>query len=354
MVKVGDRVRFLNSVGGGIVKKINKDIALVEEEDGFETPVLVRECVVIESGKKYDDIVPEKKGDLSPVSRNIIPEEEEDAEEELPLLETEEGERLNILLAFVPEERKNLQTSRFDTYLINDSNYFLDFTYSCKTDAGWIVRYHGSVEPNIKLYLETFGKEILNDLERICIQAIAYKKDKAFKQKNPISVEHRIDTVKFYKLHSFRENDYFDEEALIFPIVHNDVPERSFTIDPVEIENAIKQKKDSEKPERQAIKKKHRPANEPLEIDLHINALLDTTAGMSNSDMLQYQLQKVREILDEHKKEKGKKIIFIHGKGDGVLRNALINELKTKYKTFYYQDASFREYGYGATQVTIR
>ena len=235
-----------------------------------------------------------------------------------------------------------------------DSNYFLDFTYSCKTDAGWIVRYHGSVEPNIKLYLETFGKEILNDLERICIQAIAYKKDKAFKQKNPISVEHRIDTVKFYKLHSFRENDYFDEEALIFPIVHNDVPERSFAIDPVEIENAIKQKKDSEKPERQAIKKRHRPANEPLEIDLHINALLDTTAGMSNSDMLQYQLQKVREILDEHKKEKGKKVIFIHGKGDGVLRNALINELKTKYKTFYYQDASFREYGYGATQVTIR
>ena len=49
MVKVGDRVRFLNSVGGGIVKKINKDIALVEEEDGFETPVLLRECVVIEA-----------------------------------------------------------------------------------------------------------------------------------------------------------------------------------------------------------------------------------------------------------------------------------------------------------------
>ena len=354
MVKVGDRVRFLNSVGGGIVKKINKDIALVEEEDGFETPVLLRECVVIEAGKKYSDPVPEKRTDSPQISRNIIQEEEEEAEDELPLLETPEGERLNILLAFVPEERKNLQITRFDAYLINDSNYFLDFTYSCKTDAGWLVRYHGSIEPNIKLHLETFGKEILNDLERICIQAIAYKKEKAFKQKNPISVEHRVDTVKFYKLHSFRENDYFDEDALIFPIVRNDIPERSFIIDPVEIETAIKQKKDSEKPERQAIKKKHRPINEPLEIDLHINELLETTAGMSNSDILQYQLQKVREILNEHKNKKGRKIIFIHGKGDGVLRNALITELKTKYKTFYYQDASFREYGYGATQVTIR
>lgn len=41
MVKVGDKVRFLNSVGGGTVVKINKDIAYVEEEDGFETPVLI-------------------------------------------------------------------------------------------------------------------------------------------------------------------------------------------------------------------------------------------------------------------------------------------------------------------------
>lgn len=353
MVKVGDKVRFLNSVGGGIIKKINKDIALVEEEDGFETPVLLRECVIIESGKKqYSDPVPEQRSNPVQIQHNL-PEEEED-NDILPILETTEGEKLNILLAFVPEERKSLQTTRFDSYLVNDSNYFLDFTYSCKTDTGWKTRYHGTIEPNIKLHLETFGKEILNDLERISIQAIAYKKEKTFKQKNPISVEHRIDTVKFYKLHSFRENDYFDEDVLAFPIVKNDIPERSFTIDPAEIETAIKQKKDSERPERQIIKKKHRPVNEPLEIDLHINELLETTAGMNNADILQYQLQKIREILDEHKNEKGKKIIFIHGKGDGILRNALISEIKNKYKTFYYQDASFREYGYGATQVTIR
>ena len=37
----------------------------------------------------------------------------------------------------------------------------------------------------------------------------------------------------------------------------------------------------------------------------------------------------------------------------GVLRNALIKELRTHYKQCRYQDASFREYGYGATMVTI-
>jgi len=45
--------------------------------------------------------------------------------------------------------------------------------------------------------------------------------------------------------------------------------------------------------------------------------------------------------------------VFIHGKGEGVLRNALLKELRTKYKGCRSQDASFREYGFGATMVTI-
>lgn len=58
-------------------------------------------------------------------------------------------------------------------------------------------------------------------------------------------------------------------------------------------------------------------------------------------------------MLEENKRFKGKKIVFIHGKGEGVLRNAIINELRSKYKSYTYQDASFREYGFGATMVTI-
>ena len=47
----------------------------------------------------------------------------------------------------------------------------------------------------------------------------------------------------------------------------------------------------------------------------------------------------------------GVKIVFIHGKGEGVLRHAVIHELNYRYKNCSYQDASFQEYGYGATQV---
>ena len=45
--------------------------------------------------------------------------------------------------------------------------------------------------------------------------------------------------------------------------------------------------------------------------------------------------------------------MFIHGKGEGVRRQALLKELTPRYKGHDVQDASFREYGFGATQVTI-
>ena len=90
------------------------------------------------------------------------------------------------------------------------------------------------------------------------------------------------------------------------------------------------------------------------EVDLHITELLDNTNGLSNADMLDYQLEKFHEVLTKYAANKGQKIVFIHGKGDGVLRKAIEKELKTKYKQYYYQDASFREYGFGATMVTIK
>ena len=99
---------------------------------------------------------------------------------------------------------------------------------------------------------------------------------------------------------------------------------------------------------------KHTQSSEIVEVDLHINELLDTTAGLSNAAMLQCQLDKFHEVLEENKKRKGQKIVFIHGKGEGVLRKEIEKLLKTRYKAYYFQDASFREYGFGATMVTIK
>ena len=225
-------MRYLNAVGGGVVVRIVKDIAYVDE-DGFETPVLARECVVVEPAepaKKSAPVPASKVVEVSPVEkgRTTQPADEED---DLAVEERPEGEQLNITLAYVPDESKHLNTTRFSCYLVNDSNYYLYFAYLSRDDEGWRTRYAGVIEPNIQLLLEEFGQEDVNALERICIQYIAFKKDKHFALKSPVAVEYRLDTTKFYKLHTFRESLYFDEPSWCIDLVKNDVPVRPMLFD---------------------------------------------------------------------------------------------------------------------------
>ncbi|MDI3505714.1 MAG: hypothetical protein PWQ81_936, partial [Bacteroidota bacterium] len=234
-------------------------------------------------------------------------------------------------------------------------NYFLYYNYMSRENNAWRSRSNGLIEPNTKIFLEEFDKSRLNEIEKICVQFIAFKHQKPFGFKNPVSAELRIDTVKFYKLHAFQENDYFDENALVYYITRNDIPERDMLINAGDLENALREKEridNHRRPRIQKIEKKDK--NEIIEVDLHIDQLLDSTAGMSNSDMLEYQLKKFNEVMTENLHHKNQKIVFIHGKGDGILKNALLKEIKTKYKRCVAQDASFQEYGFGATMVIIK
>lgn len=352
-MKIGDKVRFLNSVGGGIVKRFSgKDQVMVEDEDGFEIPALVRECVVV--GESDLQVRGENKPKIQAPAEPVAPSPA--AEEAYVPEETAGGERLNVCLAYLPTDPKAIQQCGYEAYFVNDSNYYLFFNYMSRENNSWTSRYNGLVEPNTKIFLEEFGKADLNGLERICVQLIAFKKDKPYALKNAISVETRVDTVKFYKLHCFMANDYFEENALIYPIVRDDLPEREVLVSAAELQEAMREKAREERRPGAAkpIARKKASNSAILEVDLHIQELLDNTAGLSNGDMLNYQLDKFREVMDQYASQKGQKIVFIHGKGDGVLRKAIEKELKTRYKQHYYQDASFREYGFGATMVTIR
>ena len=352
-MKIGDKVRFLNSVGGGIVKRFSgKDQVMVEDEDGFEIPALVRECVVV--GESDLQVRAENKPKIPVPAEPVAPSPA--AEEAYVPEETAGGERLNVCLAYLPTDPKAIQQCGYEAYFVNDSNYYLYFNYMSRENNSWTSRYNGLVEPNTKIFLEEFGKADLNGLERICVQLIAFKKDKPYALKNAVSVELRIDTVKFYKLHCFMENDYFEENALIYPIVRDDLPEREMLVSAAELQEAMREKVREERRPGAAkpIARKKASNSAILEVDLHIQELLDNTAGLSSGDMLNYQLDKFREVMDQYASQKGQKIVFIHGKGDGVLRKAIEKELKTRYKQHYYQDASFREYGFGATMVTIK
>lgn len=358
-MKIGDKVRFLSETGGGRVSGFKgSNVVLVEDEDGFEVPMLKSEVVVI-GEENYDTshVVEVKQKGMAPKTTEV--KEAEPADKPVNFkaqpMERKGGEQLSAYLAFVPIDVKELSQTRFETYFINDSNYYVRFTYLSAEGAGWKFRATTEVEPNTKQFIEEFGRENLSEMERVCVQLMAYKRDKNFMIKPTVDVQLRIDGVKFYKLHTFQDNDFFEQPALIHTIVENDKPARSLVIDAQQLKENMYQKAEV-KPARPLVApaRKDGNGNEPLVIDLHADEILETTNGMSAVDILNYQLDVFRKTLKEHEKQRGMKIVFIHGKGEGVLRRALINELQYRFKQYTYQDASFQEYGYGATQVTIK
>lgn len=372
-MKIGDKVRFLSEVGGGTVTGFRgKNIVLVEDADGFEIPMQTTECVVIETDD-YNIPAPSYRAASTPAPQTPQKSVEQPARTsgevfdplarrvEKPQVsvyrqpEVKGNDTLNVYLAFVPVDIKSVSTTPFETYLVNDSNYYLYYTYLGVEGKSWSARSHGLIEPNTKMWLEEFEKAALNDHERVAVQLLPFKDNRAFTPKPLANVELRIDVVKFYKLHTFQENDFFDTPALIYDVVKNDAAARQVFASAEEIQEALMQKKQSDAPRTPTpASRKQKEKNGIVEVDLHIGELLDDTRGMSNGEMLQYQLDKFHEVMKQYRNKREQRIVFIHGKGDGVLRKALLDELRKKYPQCRHQDASFREYGYGATLVIVK
>ena len=378
-MKIGDKVRFLFDVGGGTVAAIKGNIVMVEDEDGFQIPTPINEVVVDSQQESYSTAnmvaamkkAERKTGAIVSYGRSmksILNEGMEDIDIEnavdddpsqkeitfkKPVEERKGGNLLSAYLAFVPIDIKQVTNTQFETYLVNDSNYYLQYVYASAENNSWTVRAQGILEPNTKEFIEEFSQREVNSLSRVYIQMIAFKKDKPYTMKQPVSVQLRIDQVKFYKLHVFKPNDFFEQPSLLYPIVEDDRVARSLDMTAEQMKEEMYQSVGE--PDVNEKKQQARQGYEnALVVDLHIEKLLDNTGGMSSSDILNYQLDHFRNVMKEHRKEKGKKIVFIHGKGEGVLRHAIIHELNYRYRPCSYQDASFQEYGYGATQVTIK
>ena len=224
-----------------------------------------------------------------------------------------------------------------------------------ETDS-WTTRYAGVIEPNIQLYMGTVTRDMLVDMDHIAVQLIAYKQGRTFGMKPAVTVEHRVDTTKFCKMHCFGDSIYFDTPVMSFDIVRDDRPYVPVRVNPSEMQRAMREKvsADTRRPERRKVVKHGTRRPDTIVVDLHIHELLDNVRGLSNADMLNRQVDEFRRVMDANLRNHGQKIVFIHGKGEGVLRQALLKELNYRYKGHQVQDASFREYGYGATQVTIR
>lgn len=337
MAKIGDTVRFLNDVGGGVIVRIDGRTAYVRDpHDGFETPMPLTECIIVPSAKvdatAFD--APEPKPQPMPSIRKA-------------------DNSLTATLLFEPHDIKRLSQTPFDLYLVNDSNYRLLYSVAArdKDASDFTVVAHGEAEPNTQIFLAEIEQVDLNNYGVIAVQFVAVDAERPFQLKPPVNSLIRMDLSRLAKLHCFTPTDYSAVPVLTLPIIRHDSLPEVLKIESLRAEAP----KDSSKPQQKpALSKPKQNLNDPTVVDLHINQLLDSTAGLQPADMLECQLREFDRRMAEAAKRPGSKIIFIHGKGEGVLRHAIIDRLRRRWPRCEVQDASFREYGFGATQVTVR
>lgn len=396
-MNIGDKVRFLNTTGGGKIASFQgKDLVLVCDDDGFEIPTLRSEIVVVETDN-YNLVrkpVPSKErastsesdglshtsikaalaahaaaangGENGAPEEELLEDESEPADKEITFqprpLERRGADQVNFYIGFLPVDSRALSQTEFEVYLINDSNLYVRFLLLTQEGEQYSLRHEGLVLPNQKLLLDTIGHADLPQWERLTFQLLAYKTDKPFALKSPQNITLRVDGTKFYKLHSFAASDFFNDPAWVRPLVSEDRPAQSVSIAAETVEEALitpevvrqAAERPKQQPARAIDKSVTLDRNAIVEVDLHAEVLLDSTQGLTPTDILMMQIKAFHDTMRQYAKDKGRRIVFIHGKGEGVLRATLLKELKNHYRHCTHQDASFREYGFGATMVTVR
>lgn len=344
-MKPGDTVRFLNSVGGGVVSHIDgKTAYVVDPEDGFETPMPLNECIVVPGAAEQAAFASKVEKPKAAVAKAAAP---------APKPQTA-AMGFNVALIFEPQDIKRLSQTAFDLYLVNDTNYKLLYSVAAhdRLDPQWQLLDSGECEPCVQAFLGEVGQGELNRLENISVQLLALKEDADFDLVPPVGMKTRFDVTRLAKLHCFTLTGYSTEPVVTLPVVTNGKVHH-----PTDFSPLVSEPRCPEPPKVSTKGPKYsKPAagpGEPEVIDLHIHELVDSTAGLQPADMLAHQLDVFDKKMKEFAPRHGKKVIFIHGKGDGVLRRAILDRLRRYYPKCEVQDASFLEYGFGATQVTI-
>lgn len=331
-IRIGDIVRFLTEKLEGEVTGVldHSTVNVYVEEYGFEIPASVHDLVVV-----HTDVAPAATAG---------------AVAGQPLKQVAMQSEDTLWLAVVPDNFNQLTASRFELFVVNDTAQTCLYTVAFRRGEEYTGVLAGNCPPDATASLGSYSlKDIDAEIQAVRVQALFFQKGRT-QPKPPVDEEVKISVASLCKAGAYRHTRWFNAISLLRPLGKERTVDME-TIDTKQLAEAIREKKAADAP----VSRPEKPlVGNVLEVDLHSHEVLETTAGMDNRDILEYQLEVFRRTMEEYKLRRGQRIVFIHGKGDGVLRQRILWELQGKYKRHHHQDASFKQYGYGATLVTIK
>lgn len=361
--KPGDKVSFLNEKRDGIVKKVlGNKMVLVEIEDGFEIPVIETDLV---NSNPFEAKISEN---AAAASINE-PEPEERFPERFELnVSANEGKRLGkgFYLAFIPELEQQYIDGNFAIYLLNNTEHAALFTYAQLENGKFICKDFDRIDEGTALLLSMVDKSSFEKWSNLKFQFILFRKGQELNTE-PDTLEIKIRLVRFYKEDNFSFLPALNEKCFLIPFDEKEKPGHEANLPEMKAtsETEWKNEKILKSPGIKIVghindlnkihpfPEKHLLENGIAEVDLHIEELVDDLTKVKSHEIIFTQMNYFIKMLDSAIENKLKKIIFIHGVGNGMLKQKIIEKLKNNYTDLVYTDASILRYGKGATEVVL-
>ncbi len=356
--KEGDRVRFLNdAVEGEVTKIISNGRIEITDDDGFAHIVSDSSVVRIEFGldtSQMEDPALEKINKKDMLTGNVT-------------VDTTKSQALSIVSSLENDEtiyaavrlhnEKALLTTDIDLLLVNNTSYSLTFTAS--RQFGNLRQGIGaaSIRSRSEKFLGIYSQDELHRFNGFEFQFLFFG-EQEYRPRAPV-------TKYFYiSSNDFLHPDYQTRlqgrsgEILLMPLyVLQQEPEIDIS---VLVEKYKISEMESEKRKADSVsgsknkggKEKFVILSRQRVVDLHIEELLKDPSGLSNAQIISYQLNQFMYEMDQAVLHKLHKITFIHGVGEGILKNAIREELK-KYPGVRWTEAPPEKFGYGATEIEL-
>ena len=311
--KLGEFVRFVNERREGYITRIiDEQTIAVTDDDGFEIPVLASQVTRVHGKSEITD-------SPSTDTSNILSSDEFIAH--------------GIYLAISDDKRIG---SVVHFYLVNDSSWQILLSFKTESQNKYKGEFAGLINPHSAAKIYTASLNELDLWPKFHIQALLYSTDRHEAQK-PLIYSDKFKAKDFSG--AKKNHKLLDHAAWMIQLDSN-----TAIIDPAKLKESF-----------------YKPAAEKAviespgkEVDLHIEKLRDDHQFLSGSEILTIQLNHFKKSLDAAIVHKQGSIVFIHGAGNGTLRNEIHKIISKHPQVRTFMDAYKEKFGYGATEVVLK
>lgn len=365
-IKVGQKVKFLNEEGGGVVREIvDQNTVLVSIPEGFDIPVPTNELISLETATpeekgfrpQHDEKIEDAEG-YENVGHSGAEHEVQGSTEALKERARSWEQSITIsqtpafYLAFETKMKKNPMAGNLDVYLVNNTGHDVCYVLYLHQEEKMNRVSHGVMGQGKRHFLENIARQEVSRWCKGWIQLIVA--DKQFPPPEPENTAFKIRPSRFFSEENFKVYPGQSNPTLLYCLSRSDLLLKADQAKTCRQETHTEKASESHPPlaSRKALIDKFMISDEEARVDLHIEQISDEHHRMNAMEKLNRQVSFFQRILQSAITNKVKRLVIIHGVGEGILKAEVRRELK-QYDYIDVEDAPIAHYGVGATIAII-